>query len=113
MAFAEPSALYLPRRGPRRLAATSAMTPPVMCTTEEPAKSTWPCPRPRLCPGIASQRPPQVQLPRDARKDPRPGTRPRRLCEHREPAAAPGPVGVDRIDERADEHAEDSERREL
>ncbi len=24
--------------------------PPVMCTTEEPAKSTWPCPRPRLSP---------------------------------------------------------------
>ena len=27
-----------------------AIIPPHMCTTEEPAKSTWPWPRPRVCP---------------------------------------------------------------
>ncbi len=62
IAFTEPSGLYLPRRAPRSLAVTSAITPPVMCTTELPAKSTWPCPSPRLLPNWESQPPPQVQL---------------------------------------------------
>src|SRR5581483_6788937 len=35
-----PSLLYLPTRGPISHAKTSAITPPCMCTTEEPAKST-------------------------------------------------------------------------
>ncbi len=40
--FAEPSLLYLPMRGPSTIAPASAVTPPTMCTTDEPAKSTWP-----------------------------------------------------------------------
>ena len=62
MAFAVPSVLYLPRRGPSIFAPTKAMTPPVMWTTEEPAKSTWPCPRPKLLPSLASQPPPHTQF---------------------------------------------------
>src|SRR5438876_10503458 len=62
IAFADPSLLYLPRRGPRSQAPTSAITPPVICTTDEPAKSTCPCPRPRFVPSGDSQPPPQVQL---------------------------------------------------
>ena len=42
---------------------SSAITPPCMCTTEEPAKSTWPWPRPKLTPSCESQPPPQTQLP--------------------------------------------------
>ena len=62
MAFGVPSALYLPRRGPINQAPTSAITPPVMCTTDEPAKSTCPCPSPRFTPSCDNQPPPQVQF---------------------------------------------------
>src|SRR2546429_2108625 len=44
MALTLPSALYFPRRGPKSAAVTKAIPPPVMCTTEDPAKSTCPCP---------------------------------------------------------------------
>src|SRR5436189_73903 len=44
------------------------------------AKSTWPCPRPRVFPSIARQLDLGRPLARDARTQPRPGTRPRRLC---------------------------------
>src|SRR6267142_1571391 len=60
--FAEPSLLYLPMRGPRTMAPASAVTPPTMCTTEEPAKSTWPWPSPKFLPSCESQPPPQTQL---------------------------------------------------
>ena len=49
-------------RGPIILASTRAITPPVMCTTELPAKSTWPWPRPKFAPSVESQPPPQTQL---------------------------------------------------
>src|SRR5881296_773584 len=62
IALAVPSALYLPRRGPSSQAVTNAITPPVMCTTEDPAKSTCPWPSPTFLPSMASQPPPQVQL---------------------------------------------------
>jgi alanine dehydrogenase len=38
----EPSLLYLPRRGPIIQPPMSAITPPCICTTDEPAKSTVP-----------------------------------------------------------------------
>src|SRR5437016_13333879 len=60
IAFTVPLGLYLPRRGPRSIAVTNAMTPPVMCTTDDPAKATWPWPSPRFVPSMASQPPPQV-----------------------------------------------------
>src|SRR5881396_2096933 len=60
--FAVPSLLYLPIRGPSTIAPASAVTPPTMCTTDEPAKSTWPCPRPKFLPSWASQPPPHTQL---------------------------------------------------
>ena len=63
MGLIVPSELYLPMRGPRILEVTMAITPPVMWTTEEPAKSTWPWPRPKLLPRVESQPPPQTQLP--------------------------------------------------
>src|SRR5262249_33310306 len=59
-----PSFLYFPRRGPINQAPTSARTPPVMCTTEDPAKSTWPWPNPKFEPSVASQPPPQTQFPK-------------------------------------------------
>ena len=62
IAFGVPSLLNLPRRGPSILAPTKASTPPVMWTTEEPAKSTWPCPRLKLLPSLASQPPPHTQF---------------------------------------------------
>src|SRR2546427_3004376 len=62
IALTLPSALYFPRRGPNSAAVTNAITPPVMCTTEDPAKSTCPCPSPRFLPSIASHPPPHVQL---------------------------------------------------
>ena len=63
IAFALPSALYFPRRGPISFPATNASTPPVMCTTEDPAKSTWPWPSPTFRPSAASQPFPHTQLP--------------------------------------------------
>src|SRR5262249_35819877 len=61
--FGVPSLLYLPIRGPRIQAPTSAVTPPVMCTTLDPAKSTCPLPSLKLAPRSASQPPPQTQAP--------------------------------------------------
>src|SRR5260370_1249218 len=58
-----PSGGYLPIRGPRNDAATRAVTPPTMWTTDEPAKSTWPWPRPKFSPRAASQPWPHTQLP--------------------------------------------------
>jgi hypothetical protein len=63
IATGRPSLVYLPRRGPSTIAPASAATPPTMCTTDEPAKSTWPWPRPKFVPRSASQPPPQTQLP--------------------------------------------------
>ena len=54
---------YLPRRGPSIQAMTSDRVPPWRWTTEEPAKSTAPCPRPALRPSWASQPPPHIQQP--------------------------------------------------
>src|SRR5512139_1244441 len=62
MAFGVPSLLYLPRRGPRIFPPTRARTPPVMWTTEEPAKSTCPCPSPKLLPSLESHPPPHTQF---------------------------------------------------
>ena len=42
MAFGLPCESYLPMRGPMTMAPASAMTPPIACTTPEPAKSTAP-----------------------------------------------------------------------
>ena len=78
-----PSLSNLPSRGPSTIAPASAATPPTMCTTDEPAKSTWPWPRPKLAPS----------------------------CD--EPAAAPDPVAEDRVDEHRHEEAVDEERRPL
>src|SRR5262245_39011516 len=60
--FTEPSLLYLPMRGPSTIAPARAVTPPTMCTTDEPAKSTWPWPRPKFLPSWDSQPPPHTQL---------------------------------------------------
>ncbi len=59
-----PFLLYLPKRGPISHAKMNPITPPCICTTEEPAKSTCPWPRPKLVPSWASQPPPQTQLPK-------------------------------------------------
>src|SRR5699024_7827155 len=48
-----PSLSYLPIRGPKIFAPTSAQIPPTICTAVEPAKS-WK-------PSCASQPPPQIQ----------------------------------------------------
>src|SRR5262249_53435730 len=58
-----PSGRNLPIRGPRRVAPASAVKPPTMCTTVEPAKSTWPWPSPQFAPRRDSQPPPHTQLP--------------------------------------------------
>src|SRR5262245_41971792 len=62
IAFGFPSREYLPIRGPTIKPAASAVMPPTECTTPEPAKSAYPCPRPKFPPGIASQPPPQAQF---------------------------------------------------
>ena len=62
-ALGVPSLLYLPMRGPMMNAPARAVTPPTMWTTDDPAKSTWPWPRPKLAPSLDSQPPPQTQLP--------------------------------------------------
>src|ERR1019366_1623967 len=59
-----PSAPYLPRRGPRIIARAIAQKPPIACTTVEPAKSTYPCPRSMLEPSCESQPPPHAQHPK-------------------------------------------------
>ena len=53
---------YLPMRGPMTAAPTSAITPPIACTTPEPAKSTAPWPSPQLRPPWARKPPPQTQF---------------------------------------------------
>src|SRR4051812_16795421 len=63
MVLALPSLLNLPIRGPSTIATASPPAPPVMWTTPEPAKSTAPLPRPTERPRLASQPPPQTQLP--------------------------------------------------
>src|SRR5712691_8511209 len=62
MASGLPCESYFPIRAPRTMAPANPMTPPIPCTTPEPAKSTAPCPRPQLTPPWASQPPPQTQL---------------------------------------------------
>ena len=59
-----PSFVNLPSRGPSTIAPARAATPPTMCTTDEPAKSTCPWPSPKFTPRSASQPPPQTQLPK-------------------------------------------------
>src|SRR5664279_3320278 len=59
-----PSALYLPSRGPSMIARAIALKPPIACTTVEPAKSTYPCPRFMLEPSCESQPPPHAQHPK-------------------------------------------------
>src|SRR5439155_11699517 len=61
--FALPSLLNLPIRGPNTIAIASPTAPPVIWTTPEPAKSTEPLPSPTERPRLASQPPPQTQLP--------------------------------------------------
>ncbi len=58
-----PSARNLPRRGPSTRVPASAVMPPVMWTTLEPAKSTWPWPSPVFAPSAASQPWPHTQWP--------------------------------------------------
>src|SRR6266567_2378689 len=63
MAFADPSRLYLPIRGPTIIATARAVKPPTACTTPDPAKSQYPFPRPRFDPSCESHPAPQAQLP--------------------------------------------------
>ncbi len=58
-----PSRRNLPIRGPSTIAPASPVMPPVMCTTEDPAKSTWPWPSAKFTPICASHPPPHTQLP--------------------------------------------------
>src|SRR5271154_6098566 len=58
-----PSAPYLPSRGPKIMASAIAQNPPIACTTDEPAKSTYPCPKFLLKPSCESQPPPHAQQP--------------------------------------------------
>jgi hypothetical protein len=62
MGRALPSGPYLPARGPKIFAPTNAETPPTMCTTELPAKSTCPWPRPKFLPNAESHPPPHTQF---------------------------------------------------
>ena len=63
MAIGVPSFLNLPMRGPITIAPASAEKPPTMWTTDEPAKSSAPWPRPRVVPSCDSQPPPQIHMP--------------------------------------------------
>src|SRR5271156_5074174 len=58
-----PSAPYFPSRGPKIMASAIAQNPPIECTTDEPAKSTYPCPQCMLRPSGESQPPPHAQQP--------------------------------------------------
>src|SRR5580704_11192391 len=58
-----PSGPYLPSRGPRIIARAMAQNPPMLWTTDEPAKSTYPCPRCMLEPNCDIHPPPQAQQP--------------------------------------------------
>src|SRR2546426_5435686 len=62
MALEEPLRLYFPKRGPIIMATANAVRPPTECTTPEPAKSQYPCPKPKFAPSCDSQPPPQAQL---------------------------------------------------
>src|SRR4030095_15501887 len=62
MALGVPLRLYLPIRGPMIMASASAVTPPTECTTPDPAKSQYPCPKLKLPPSCDNQPPPQAQL---------------------------------------------------
>jgi hypothetical protein len=53
--------MYLPMRGPMARPPARAITPPIMWTTPEPAKSQAPLPQPRLAPRAEVQPPPQIQ----------------------------------------------------
>src|SRR5437016_4796949 len=65
MARGVPSSLNLPTRGPGILAPQKAATPPMACTTPEPAKSMAPCPHfGPSTPSCDSHPPPQTQLPK-------------------------------------------------
>src|SRR5918992_4325941 len=70
-------------RGPSTIAPASAATPPIPCTTPLPAKSTTPCPR-------SSE-----------------------LAELAQPAPAPDPVSVQRVEERSAEETPENEGLEL
>ena len=63
MAPMVPSARNRPRRGPSTMAPASPVSPPVMWTTLEPAKSTWPWPSRRFAPSWESHPPPHTQFP--------------------------------------------------
>src|SRR5574341_1669578 len=64
MALGFPSVEYFPMRAPSTRAPARAVTPPVMWTTDDPAKSMYPWPRPKFFPRALSQPPPQTQLPK-------------------------------------------------
>ena len=64
MARGLPSLSNLPMRGPRIFAPQNAATPPIACTTPEPAKSSAPWPHfGPSTPSCDSQPPPHTQLP--------------------------------------------------
>src|ERR1700685_4676799 len=58
-----PSAPYLPSLGPKIIASAIAQNPPIECTTDDPAKSTYPCPKCMLEPSCESHPPPHAQQP--------------------------------------------------
>src|SRR5271169_1904712 len=65
-----PSAPYFPSRGPKIIASAIAQNPPIECTTDDPAKSTYPCPQCMLSPSCESHPPPQAQHPEIGYKRP-------------------------------------------
>src|SRR3984885_1813795 len=58
-----PSAPYFPSRGPKIIANAIAQNPPIECTTDDPATSTYPRPQRMLAPSCESQPPPQAKHP--------------------------------------------------
>src|SRR5262245_15943987 len=62
IALGLPCLSYLPMRAPTTIAPASPISPPIPCTTPDPAKSTAPWPRPQFRPACASQPPPHTQL---------------------------------------------------
>src|SRR5438067_9643143 len=65
IALGDPSLLNLPIRGPSIFAPQNAATPPIACTTPDPAKSSDPCPHfGPIAPSCDSQPPPQTQFPK-------------------------------------------------
>src|SRR5258708_4398508 len=59
-----PSFAYWPIRGPSMTARAMAQNPPIACTTVDPAKSTYPCPRCSVEPSCDIQPPPHTQQPK-------------------------------------------------